>query len=132
MEVANWKDVEEVKIAKFPYRGKPYDVKGISVRWLSYSGMTVTATPSAACGCSPPSPGARSPSTTTSTSRPCTFSPAALSATRATRKPTTKPRAWSVPWIQRGHSYHAMHNLSATAPAIFLSYTCNVYAKETM
>jgi hypothetical protein len=31
MEVVNWKDVEDVKIATFPYRGKPYDVKGISV-----------------------------------------------------------------------------------------------------
>ena len=29
MEVVNWKDVENVKIATFPYRGKPYDVKGI-------------------------------------------------------------------------------------------------------
>jgi hypothetical protein len=29
MEVVNWKDVEDVKIATFPYRGKPYDVKGI-------------------------------------------------------------------------------------------------------
>jgi len=26
VEVINWKDV---KIATFPYRGKPYDVKGI-------------------------------------------------------------------------------------------------------
>ena len=30
MEVVNWKDVEDVKIATFPYRGKPFDVKGIS------------------------------------------------------------------------------------------------------
>ena len=29
MEVVNWKDVEDVKIATFPYRGKSYDVKGI-------------------------------------------------------------------------------------------------------
>jgi len=29
VEVVNWKDVEDVKIATFPYRGKPYDVKGI-------------------------------------------------------------------------------------------------------
>ena len=34
MDVVNWKDVEDVKIAKFPYKGKPYDVKGISVRGL--------------------------------------------------------------------------------------------------
>jgi hypothetical protein len=30
MEVVNWEDVEDVKIATFLYRGKPYDVKGIS------------------------------------------------------------------------------------------------------
>jgi len=30
MEVVNRKDVEDVKIATFPYRGTPYDVKGIS------------------------------------------------------------------------------------------------------
>ena len=31
-------DVEDVKIETFPYKGKPYDVKGISVRWLSKCG----------------------------------------------------------------------------------------------
>ena len=38
MDLVKWKDVEDVKIAKFPYKGKPYDVKGISVRWLSKFG----------------------------------------------------------------------------------------------
>jgi quercetin dioxygenase-like cupin family protein len=38
MEVLNWKNSEEIKIDKFPYRGKPYDVKGIHVRWLSRFG----------------------------------------------------------------------------------------------
>ncbi|NIN34009.1 MAG: cupin domain-containing protein, partial [Gammaproteobacteria bacterium] len=38
MEVLNWKDSEDVEIKKFPYRGKQYDVKGISVRWLSKHG----------------------------------------------------------------------------------------------
>lgn len=38
MEVSNWKDKEEVKIERFPYKGKFYDVKGISVRWLSKFG----------------------------------------------------------------------------------------------
>ena len=35
MEVLNWKDTDDVVIEKFPYKGKKYDVKGISVRWLS-------------------------------------------------------------------------------------------------
>ena len=38
MKVLNWKDVKDVAIEKFPYRGRQYDVKGISVRWLSKSG----------------------------------------------------------------------------------------------
>ena len=38
MEVLNLKDCEEIKIEKFPYRGKPLDVRGISVRWLSKAG----------------------------------------------------------------------------------------------
>jgi quercetin dioxygenase-like cupin family protein len=38
MEVLNWKNSEEIKIDKFPYRGKSYDVKGIRVRWLSRFG----------------------------------------------------------------------------------------------
>lgn len=31
-------DVEDRKIDKFPYRGKDYQVKGVSVRWLSQAG----------------------------------------------------------------------------------------------
>lgn len=38
MDVLNWKDQENVRIEKFPYRGKQYDVTGISVRWLSKTG----------------------------------------------------------------------------------------------
>jgi quercetin dioxygenase-like cupin family protein len=38
MEFLDWKSVEEVKIEKFPYKGKYRDVKGVSVRWLSRFG----------------------------------------------------------------------------------------------
>ena len=38
MEVINWKDCEDKKIDKFPYRGKMHDVIGTSVRWLSKHG----------------------------------------------------------------------------------------------
>ena len=38
MEVLNWKEREDVKVEKFPYRGEMYDVKGISVRWQSRTG----------------------------------------------------------------------------------------------
>jgi quercetin dioxygenase-like cupin family protein len=45
MQVINWQDCEDVKIDKFPYRGKQYDVKGISVRWLSKHGDDGTGYP---------------------------------------------------------------------------------------
>jgi len=38
MEVLHWKERDAVKVEKFPYKGKNYDVKGISVRWLSKCG----------------------------------------------------------------------------------------------
>ena len=38
MRVVKSQDVENVTIEKFPYRGKMFDVKGISVRWLSTVG----------------------------------------------------------------------------------------------
>ncbi len=38
MYVVKSEDVEDVAIDKFPYRGKMFDVKGISVRWLSAAG----------------------------------------------------------------------------------------------
>ncbi len=38
MKVAHWKDVEDIKIEKFPYKGKMLDVTGTSVRWLSKHG----------------------------------------------------------------------------------------------
>ena len=38
MQVVNWKNCEKIEIKKFPYKGKMYQVKGISVRWLSKFG----------------------------------------------------------------------------------------------
>jgi len=38
MEVLNWKECEDKKIDKFPYKGQMLEVKGTSVRWLSKYG----------------------------------------------------------------------------------------------
>jgi quercetin dioxygenase-like cupin family protein len=38
MQVVNWKDVEDIKIDKFPFKGEMRDVIGTSVRWLSKFG----------------------------------------------------------------------------------------------
>ena len=38
MKVIHWKDCEDKKVDKFPYRGKMHDVIGTSIRWLSQHG----------------------------------------------------------------------------------------------
>ncbi len=38
MEIGHWKNCADVKIEKFPYKGKQLDVVGTSVRWLSKYG----------------------------------------------------------------------------------------------
>ena len=38
LQTFNWKDVDETRIESHPYRAKTYNVKGISVRWLSKYG----------------------------------------------------------------------------------------------
>ena len=38
MEIKHWKDCEDKKIDKFPYKGKKLDVIGTSIRWLSEVG----------------------------------------------------------------------------------------------
>jgi quercetin dioxygenase-like cupin family protein len=38
MNITHWKDCEDVKIDKFPYKGKKNDVLGTSIRWLSKHG----------------------------------------------------------------------------------------------
>jgi len=38
MDFIDWKDCEDKKIDKFPYRGKKNDVIGTSIRWLSKFG----------------------------------------------------------------------------------------------
>ena len=45
MGVLNWNDIEPIKIEKFPYRGKMWDVQGISVRWLSKHGEDDSGSP---------------------------------------------------------------------------------------
>ena len=38
MDCVHWKDCEDKKIDKFPYRGERLDVIGTSIRWLSKHG----------------------------------------------------------------------------------------------
>ncbi|MBE9545810.1 MAG: cupin domain-containing protein [Proteobacteria bacterium] len=38
MKITHWKDCEDKKVDKFPYRGEMHDVIGTSIRWLSQHG----------------------------------------------------------------------------------------------
>ena len=38
MKTTHWKDCEDVKIEKFPYKGRFNEVIGTSIRWLSKHG----------------------------------------------------------------------------------------------
>ncbi len=45
MDVSNFKDCEDVKIEKFPFKGTQRDVTGTSIRWLSRHGDDGTGYP---------------------------------------------------------------------------------------
>jgi quercetin dioxygenase-like cupin family protein len=45
MHTIHWKECEDKKIEKFPYRGKKNDVIGTSIRWLSKHGDDGTGYP---------------------------------------------------------------------------------------
>ena len=38
MIIMNMNDAKEIKIETFPYKGKPYEVKDVWIRWLSQAG----------------------------------------------------------------------------------------------
>ena len=88
MQVVNWKDVEDVKIDKFPFKGEMHDVIGTSVRWLSKSGDDGHGYSRVlVCACSPSNPAARFRSTTIFIIKPCSSWKASSSVTPMTTKP---------------------------------------------
>ena len=45
MQIASFRDCEEVKIDKFPFKGSQREVKGTTIRWLSRHGDNGTGSP---------------------------------------------------------------------------------------
>ena len=136
MELVKWKNVEDVTIKTFPYKGKPLEVKGISVRWLSKFGDDGTGYPEYGLRLFTAQPKGEIPihghfyiqtMYILSGSFECyEFDP-------QTDRPTKSCIAGAgdtvvVPSLQP----HGMRNLSETEPATFLCCICNVYDKETM
>jgi quercetin dioxygenase-like cupin family protein len=136
MEVVNWKDVEDVKIAKFPYKGKPYDVKGISVRWLSKSGDDGTGYPEYGLRLFTAQPGGEIPihnhfyiQTMYIVSGRFECYQYDIETDRKVKTCTAGPgESIYVPSMEP----HGMRNLSDTEPATFLCCICNVYEKDPM
>jgi len=136
MDLVKWKDVEDVRIAKFPYRGQPYDVKGISVRWLSKFGDDGTGYPEYGLRLFTAQPGGEIPIHNHFYIQTMYILSGRFECYRFDPKTDQKTKSWIaadgdtvvVPSLEP----HGMRNLSDTEPATFLCCICNVYEKETL
>jgi quercetin dioxygenase-like cupin family protein len=131
MQVLNWKDCEDVKIEKFPYRGKPYDVKGISVRWLSKAGQDDSGYPEYGLRYFTAQPGGEIPihnhfyhQTMYIVSGSFECYQYDSETDQVVKKVICNPGdAIFIPSMEP----HGMKNLSDTEPGAFLCCICNVY-----
>ncbi len=136
MERVRWREVEDTPITSFPYKGKLYPVRGISVRWLSRFGDDGTGSPEYGLRLFTAQPGGEIPihnhfyvqSMYILSGRfECrSFDP-------QTEQPTMTVTAEAgdtvvVPSLEP----HGMRNLSATEKATFLCCIGNVYEKEPL
>jgi len=136
MNLVKWKDVEDVKIAKFPYRGKAYDVKGISVRWLSKFGDDGTGYPEYGLRLFTAQPGGEIPIHNHFYIQTMYILSGRFECHQYDPKTDQKTKSWvSGPGdtvVVPSMEPHGMRNLSDTEPATFLCCICNVYEKETV
>ncbi len=136
MELVRWQDVEDVPILSFPYKGKPYPVKGISVRWLSRFGDDGTGYPEYGLRLFTAQPGGEIPIHNHFYIQSMYILSGRFECQRfdpQTDLPTTTVIAQPgdtvvVPSMEP----HGMRNLSATEPATFLCCICNVYERDAL
>ena len=136
MHVINWKDCEDKKIDKFPYRGEQYDVKGISVRWLSSHGDDGTGYPEYGLRFFTAQPGGEIPihnhfyhQTMYILSGQFECYQYDADTDKALKTVTCGPGdSIYLPSLEP----HGMKNLSDTEPATFLCCICNVYEQESV
>ena len=136
MELVKWKDVEDVKIAKFPYKGNQYDVKGISVRWLSKFGDDGTGYPEYGLRLFTAQPGGEIPIHNHFYIQTMYILSGRFECYRfdpqTDQKTMTCIAAAGDTVVVPSMEPHGMRNLSDTEPATFLCCICNVYEKETV
>lgn len=136
MEVLNWKESDAVKVEKFPYKGKNYDVKGISVRWLSKCGEDDMGQPEYGLRLFTAEPAGEIPihnhfyvqTMYILTGR---FECYAFEPEGSQRKETRECGPGDTIYIPSMEP-HGMRNLSDTEPASFLCCICNVYEDESL
>ena len=136
MEVLNLKDREEIKVEKFPYRGKPLDVRGISVRWLSKAGEDDMGQPEYGLRHFTAQPGGEIPIHNHFYSQTMYIISGRFECYQSDHQ-TDKPLKKVI--CEPGSSIyipsmepHGMKNISDTEPASFLCCICNVYHKEDL
>lgn len=136
MHLVKWKDVEDVKIAKFPYKGESYAVKGISVRWLSKFGDDGTGYPEYGLRLFTAQPGGEIPIHNHFYIQTMYILSGRFECYRFDPQTDQKTMSWGatagdtvvVPSMEP----HGMRNLSDTESATFLCCICNLYEKETI
>jgi quercetin dioxygenase-like cupin family protein len=134
MEVLNWKTSEEIKIDKFPYRGKPHDVKGIRVRWLSRFGKDDLGHPEYGLRLFTAEPGGEIPIHNHFYVQTMYILSGRFECWLFDPQTDELMEKWTcgpgdvvyVPSMEP----HGMRNLSDTEPATFLCCICNVYEQE--
>jgi len=135
MIIQNVKDQQDVKIETFPYRGKPYPVKGISVRWLSKYGEDDMGTPEYGLRFFTAEPGGEIPIHNhfyIQTMYILSGQFECYQYDSETDEPVKKEICGPggiiyVPSMEP----HGMKNISDTEPATFLCCICNVYEDES-
>jgi len=136
MEVLNWKDAANVRIETFPYKGKKYQVKGISVRWLSRTGEDDFGNPEYGLRYFTAEPGGEIPIHNHFYVQTMYILSGRFECHQFDLKTDQKTKscvaAAGDTVVIPSAEPHGMRNLSDTEPATFLCCICNVYEKETV
>ncbi len=133
MEVVNEKHMEKIKIDKIAYKNQPYDVKGITLQWLSKHGQDDLGNPEYGLRLFTAEPEAEIPIHNhfyhqTMYILTGSFECWSYDSETGQLKDTVITRPGDCVYIPSMEA-HGMKNLSDTAPGTFLCCICNVYDK---
>jgi quercetin dioxygenase-like cupin family protein len=131
----NWRECEDTKILRFPYKGKQLEVKGISIRWLSKCGDDGTGWPEYGLRFFTAQPGGEIPihnhfyhQTMYILSGQFECWEFDIETDELVQKKTCGPGDFI--YVPSGVP-HGMRNVSEDEPATFLCCICNVYEQDS-